>query len=40
MKYTEPQLIELMKRMIAIYLEGYAEEITRKLIIKIYIKYL
>jgi hypothetical protein len=32
MKYSEPQLIDLMKRMIAIYLEGYpddAEELKR-----------
>ena len=32
MKYTEPQLIETMKRMIAIYLESYpddAEELKR-----------
>lgn len=26
MKYSEPQLIDLMKRMIAIYLESYPDD--------------
>jgi len=26
MKYTEPQLIDLMKRMVAIYLESYPDD--------------